>query len=77
MKNVVKYLRRSHGFDLTQDELAERIGVSRATISAIENGSSTSIEVALKIANFFGKDPREIFFDEDVAHNLQSVSDVQ
>lgn len=72
MKNIVKYLRRSQGFDFTQDELAEKVGVSRATISAIENGSSTSVEISLRIANVFNRDVREIFFEEDVAHDLQN-----
>lgn len=71
MNNIVKYLRRSQEFDLTQDELAERIGVSRATISAIENGASTSVNIALRIAGVFNKDVREIFFGIDVARDLQ------
>jgi len=71
MKNIVKYLRRSQEFDMTQDELAERVGVSRATISGIENGASTSIEIGIRIANVFNRDPREIFFVDDVAQSLQ------
>ncbi|MFM1655536.1 helix-turn-helix transcriptional regulator [Brevibacillus sp. B_LB10_24] len=70
MKNIVKFLRRSQEFDWTQDQLAERVGVSRATISAIENGASTSIEIGIRIANAFNRDPREIFFADDVAHSL-------
>lgn len=72
MKNIVKFLRRSQEFDLTQDELAEKVGVSRVTISAIENGANTSVEVSLRIAKFFGKDVKDIFFDDDVAPSLQS-----
>lgn len=76
MKNIVKYLRRSQGFDMTQDELANLVGVSRTTISAIENGASPSIETALRIAKVFGKDVREIFFEDHVAQSLQtSVSE--
>jgi putative transcriptional regulator len=72
MKNIVKYLRRSQEFDMTQDELAERAGISRATISAIENGANPSIETALRIARVFGKDVREIFFEDHVEQSLQS-----
>jgi putative transcriptional regulator len=71
MKNIVRYLRRSQEFDWTQDELAEKVGVSRATISAIENGASTSVEVSIRIAKVFNRDVREIFFDTDVVQNLQ------
>lgn len=73
MKNIVRYLRRSQEYDWTQDELAEKVGVSRATISAIENGSSTSVEISVRIAKVFNRDVREIFFDDDVAQNLQSL----
>jgi putative transcriptional regulator len=71
MKNSIKYLRRSAEFDMTQEELAKKIGVSRTTIVAIENGSSTSIEIALKLAKVFKKNVHEIFFDDYVASNLQ------
>lgn len=71
MKNTVRFLRRSQEHDMTQDELAERVGVSRATISSIENGGSTSVEISVRIARVFGKDVREIFFEDDVAHSLQ------
>jgi putative transcriptional regulator len=66
MKNVVKYLRRSQDFDLTQGELAKAVGVAKSTISAIENGANTSAEIMLRIASVFDKDPREIFFADDV-----------
>lgn len=74
MKNNVKYLRRSAEFDMTQEELAKKIGVSRHTIIAIENGSSTSIEIAFKLSNFFKKQLDEIFFDDLVASSLQKNS---
>jgi putative transcriptional regulator len=75
MKNKVKFLRRSEQFDLTQQQLADELNVSRHTINAIENGANTSAELMLKIANFFNKDPREIFFIIDVAHSEQGVDD--
>lgn len=67
MRNIVKYLRRSEEFDMTQEELAKVIGIAKSTISAIENGAGTSAEIMLKIAKFFNKDPRDIFFVEDVS----------
>jgi putative transcriptional regulator len=74
MKNNVKYLRRSQEFDLTQEELAKVLGVSRTTVAAIESGGSTSDEIVMKISDFFKRDPREIFFINDVASSLQSNS---
>lgn len=72
MKNVVKFLRLSEGYDMTQEELAKALGVSRHTIISIENGGNTTGKMMLKIANFFDKDPREIFFIDDVAQNVQN-----
>lgn len=72
MENDVKYLRRSKQFDMTQKQLAHKVGVSKATISAIENGANTTAEIILKIADVFGKDPREIFFVNDVIHQITS-----
>ncbi|NMM52036.1 helix-turn-helix transcriptional regulator [Paenibacillus aquistagni] len=64
MKNIVRYLRRSQEFDLTQSELASKIGVTKATISSIERGGSTSVENALKISKVFSKDVKDIFFTD-------------
>lgn len=71
MRNIVKYLRLSEGFDLTQEELALALGVSRHTIISIEKGGSTTAEMVIKIGHFFNKDPREIFFICDVEQSLQ------
>ncbi len=48
--------------NVTQEELAERVGVSRQTIIALEKGNYTpSILLALKIANFFKLPVEKIF----------------
>ena len=52
--NEIRSLRAAHG-DLTQAELAERLGVTRQTVIAIEQGKySPSLEMAFQIARIFG-----------------------
>ncbi len=60
MKNNIKVQRAIA--NLTQAELAEKIGVSRQTINAMELGKYVpSTVLALKIAKVFGKTVDEIF----------------
>ena len=48
--------------EITQEELAEAVGVTRQTIIAIEKGNYTpSVLLALKIAKFFKKSLEEVF----------------
>ena len=48
--------------EVTQEELAEAVGVTRQTIIAVEKGNYTpSVLLALKIAKFFKKTIEEIF----------------
>lgn len=64
MKNRLKVARAE--IDLTQEELAKRIGVSRQTINALESGRYVpSTVLALKMAQVFGKPVEEIFFLEE------------
>jgi putative transcriptional regulator len=49
--------------EMTQQELAQRVGVTRQTIMAIEKGKySPSLEVAFKIALVFSKNIDEVFW---------------
>lgn len=49
--------------EITQEEMGEKVGVSRQTIIAIEKGNYTpSVLLALKIAHFFNKKVEDIFF---------------
>lgn len=60
IKNQVYELRTKSG--ITQEVLAEAIGVTRQTIIAIEKGNYTpSVILALKIAKFFKKSAENIF----------------
>jgi len=64
MKNTIRVERAIH--QMTQQELAEKIGVSRQTINAIEsNKYIPSTVLALKIARLFQKKVEEIFTLEE------------
>ena len=61
VRNRIRELRFQRS-QMTQQELAERIGVSRQTVNAIEGGKySPSLEVAFRIARVFGKPVEEVF----------------
>jgi putative transcriptional regulator len=66
VENNVKYLRRSQEFDLTQEELAKALGISRSTVAHMERGGEISGTLVLKVSALFQKDPREIFFNNVV-----------
>jgi len=63
-KTLVNNIRRLR-FDrkeMTQQELADKIGVTRQTVNAIELGKySPSLEVAFKIADVFGLPLDQVF----------------
>ena len=65
MKNKLKIARAI--LDLTQEQLAEKIGVSRQTINSIEkNRFVPSTVLALKLSLLFGKSVNEFFeLDDD------------
>ena len=61
ISNQIRRLRFEHG-EMTQAELAERIGMTRQTIAAIEAGKySPSLEAAFRIAQVFGVPLEAVF----------------
>ncbi len=59
--NSIRSLRVVHG-EMTQADLAERIGVTRQTVIAIEQGRySPSLEMAFQIARAFGVPLDDVF----------------
>jgi putative transcriptional regulator len=61
LSNSIRRLRFEHG-EMTQQALAERIGVTRQTVNAIEAGKySPSLEVAFRIAAVFGVPLEQVF----------------
>ena len=65
MKNRIEAIRKERG--IRQEEFAKALGVSRQTISSLENGRyNPSILLAHRIAKFFGMTIEEVFiFDEE------------
>lgn len=65
IKNAIRALRFNHG-EMTQQALADRIGVTRQTVIAIEQGRySPSLEAAFRIARVFGAPLEEVFQYEE------------
>jgi putative transcriptional regulator len=59
--NEIKTLRFLSG-EMTQGDLGDKVGVTRQTIAAIEQGKySPSLEVAFRIARVFDKPLEEVF----------------
>ena len=60
MKNRLKVLRAEHGW--TQQELGDRLGVSRQAVIAIETEKhDPSLDLAFRIASVFGQSVEQIF----------------
>jgi putative transcriptional regulator len=60
MKNKLKVFRAMH--DLTQEDLAEKLDVTRQTINAIEKQRyNPSLKLAFKLADFFGVTIEDLF----------------
>ncbi len=61
IRNEIRRLRFEHG-EMTQQELAERIDLTRQTVNAIELGKySPSLEAAFRIAAVFGEPLEGVF----------------
>ena len=70
MQNKIADFRKKRG--VTQDELAQKVDVSRPYLSDIENGkSSPGGPLMLKIAKAFNAKVEEIFFEDTVRHTEQ------
>lgn len=64
VKNRIEEIRNSYG--IRQEELAKLMGVSRQTISSLENGRyNPSITLAHKIAKYFKMTIEEVFIFEE------------
>lgn len=61
LENTVQSLRMNAG--ITQEELADKVGVTRQTVIAIEKGNYTpSVLLAIKLARYFKISVEKIFY---------------
>ncbi|WP_428387876.1 helix-turn-helix transcriptional regulator [Mucisphaera sp.] len=66
IKNRIRAL-RFQADEMTQQDLANRVGVSRQTVNAIEAAKySPSLEVAFQIAAVFGCSVDDVFWRDDL-----------
>ena len=64
MKNRREEIRKQRG--IKQEALADAMGVSRQTISSLENGRyNPSVILAIKLARYFGMKVEDIFIYEE------------
>ena len=64
MNNRIKDLRKEN--DITQDELALALGVTRQTVISLENGKyNASLQLAFKIAGYFGMKIEDVFLFQE------------
>jgi putative transcriptional regulator len=65
MSNRIRRLRFDHG-EMTQEELANRVGCTRQTIIAVEAGKYVpSLSLAFRIARVFGVPVEDVFQCEE------------
>ena len=66
LKNKLEEIRKQRG--IKQEELADAMGVSRQTISSLENGRyNPSVILAIKLARYFSMNVEDIFIYEEAA----------
>jgi putative transcriptional regulator len=64
--NTIRKLRFEHN-EMTQKQLADKVGVTRQTIVAIENANySPSLELAFRISRVFNTPLEEVFIFEEI-----------
>jgi putative transcriptional regulator len=65
IRNNIRKLRFEHD-EMTQQDLADKVGVTRQTIIAMEKGQySPSLELAFRVARVFSVPLEAVFFFED------------
>ncbi len=71
MKNNVERFRKNHNY--TQEDLADKLGVSRQTINSLEKGKyNPSIQLAFKLAMLFNVTIETLFIYEEEENGKES-----
>lgn len=71
MKNIIKALRAKQ--NMTQEELAKKLGISRPALSDIENNKVIpNGKIVIRLANIFKVPAEQIFFEETVIQEEQN-----
>jgi putative transcriptional regulator len=75
LKNSIRKLRFEHG-EMTQQALADRVGVSRQTVIALEaNKYVPSLLLAMRLARVFNTTVEQVFaFDDTMATTVEEPS---
>jgi transcriptional regulator with XRE-family HTH domain len=68
-KNIIEMLRKKH--NMTQTELAEKLGVSQRTISKIEIEGNAGKKTAQKLSEFFNVSTSKILLGEETVNKNQ------
>lgn len=69
MKTKIQELRKAN--KISQAELADQMGVTRQTIISLEKGRyNASLELAFKIARFFGLTIEDVFIFEEETNDV-------
>ena len=64
MNNIIRELRKEN--KVTQDDLANAVGVTRQTIISLENGKyNASLQLAYKISKYFDMKIEDVFIFEE------------
>lgn len=72
VRNHLRVLRAEHGW--SQAELAQRLGVSRQTVNAIETGKyDPSLPLAFALARVFGRRIEDLFDDGEPMHDGAAI----
>jgi putative transcriptional regulator len=75
ISNHIRNLRFHHN-EMTQQQLADKAGVTRQTIVALEKGNySPSLELAFRIARVFEKSIEEVFQYDDKQLNVDTTGE--
>ena len=76
IKNSISKIRKE--LNITQEELARDLNISRQTIIALENNKNNiSLELAFDISNYFNKEINEVFYKGEHTMKTNTIEDIR